>query len=125
MITPYELLNAYANGIFPMADSREDPDAKWYSSRRRGVIPLDEFHVSSNVQRIVRNNHYHVKFDEAFREVMEACASRESTWISEEIINSFCELHQMGNAHSVSVYNKEWELIGGQYGVSLGAAYFG
>lgn len=125
MITPYELLNAYANGIFPMADSREDPDAKWYSSRRRGVIPLDEFHVSSNVQRIVRNNHYHVKFDEAFREVMEACASRESTWISEEIINSFCELHQMGNAHSVSVYNKEWELVGGQYGVSLGAAYFG
>jgi len=125
MITPYELLNAYANGIFPMADSREDPEAKWYSSRRRGVIPLDKFHVSSNVQRIVRNQHYHIKFDEAFREVMEACARRDSTWISEEIISSFCELHQQGNAHSVSVYDQQWKLVGGQYGVSLGAAFFG
>lgn len=125
MISPQELLNGYANGIFPMADSREDPEAKWYTSRRRGIIPLDEFHVSSNVQRIVRNHHYHIKFDYAFRDVMEACASRNSTWISEEIIESFCELHEYEHAHSVSVYNQQWELVGGQYGVSLGAAYFG
>ena len=125
MISPQELLNGYANGIFPMADSREDPEAKWYTSRRRGIIPLDKFHVSSNVQRIVRNHHYHIKFDYAFRDVMEACASRDSTWISEEIVKSFCQLHEHGHAHSVSVYNQKWELVGGQYGVSLGAAYFG
>lgn len=125
MISPEELLNAYANGIFPMADSRHDPQAKWYTSRRRGIIPMNQFHISSNVQRIVRNNHYHIKVDYAFRRVMEACADRESTWISDEIINSYCNLHELGNAHSVSVFNKEWELVGGQYGVSLGGAYFG
>lgn len=125
MISPEELLNAYANGIFPMADSRDDPEAKWYTSRRRGIIPLNEFRVSSNVRRIIRNQHYHIKFDYAFREVIEACADRESTWISHEIIESYCQLHKMGNAHSVSVYNQQWELVGGQYGVSLGAAFFG
>lgn len=125
MIGPDELLNAYANGIFPMADSRHDPKAKWYTSRQRGVIPLDQFKVSSNVQRIIRNQHYHVKFDHAFKKVMEACANRESTWISDEIIDSYCHLHQLGYAHSVSIYNQAWELVGGQYGVSLGAAYFG
>ncbi len=125
MISPQELLNGYANGIFPMADSREDPEAKWYTSRQRGIIPLDKFHVSSNVQRIVRNHHYNIKFDYAFQDVMEACASRNSTWISEEIINSFCQLHERGHAHSVSVYDQQWELVGGQYGVSLGAAFFG
>jgi leucyl/phenylalanyl-tRNA--protein transferase len=125
MISPQELLNAYANGIFPMADSRDDPDVKWYTSRRRGIIPMDDFRVSSNVQRIIRNDYYHIKFDYAFRDVMEACADRDSTWISDEIIESYNRLHEMGHAHSVSVYDKDWELVGGQYGVSLGAAFFG
>jgi leucyl/phenylalanyl-tRNA--protein transferase len=125
MIAPEDLLNAYANGIFPMADSKDDPETKWYTSRRRGVIPLEEFHVSSNVQRIIRNHHYHVRFDSDFRGVMEACANRKSTWISTEIIDSYCRLHEMGYAHSVSIYNKSWELVGGQYGVSLKAAFFG
>ncbi|NGP77722.1 leucyl/phenylalanyl-tRNA--protein transferase [Balneolaceae bacterium YR4-1] len=125
MIAPEDLLTGYANGIFPMADARDDPKAKWYTSRRRGIIPLDSFKVSSNVRRIVRNHHYHVKFDYAFRQVMEACADRSSTWISDEIIDSFCNLHEIGHGHSVSVYDKQWELVGGQYGVSLGAAYFG
>lgn len=125
MIEPNELLNAYANGIFPMADSRDDEEAKWYTSSRRGIIPLDKFHVSSNVQRIVRNHHYYIKFDYNFRQVMEACADRDSTWISQEIIESYCKLHELDHAHSVSVYNKKWELVGGQYGVTLGAAFFG
>lgn len=125
MISPEELLNGYANGIFPMADTRDDPEAKWYTARRRGIIPLDQFRVSSNVRRIIRNHHYHIKFDSAFRKVMKACAKRDTTWISDEIINSYCQLHEMGYAHSVSVYNKSWELVGGQYGVSLGAAFFG
>ncbi len=125
MIEPNELLNAYANGIFPMADSRDDEDAKWYTSSRRGIIPIDNFHVSSNVRRIIRNKHYHIKFDYNFRQVMEACADRNSTWISHEIIESYSRLHELGYAHSVSIYNKKWELVGGQYGVSLGAAFFG
>ncbi len=125
MIYPEELLNAYGNGIFPMADSRDDPEAKWYTSSRRGIIPLDRFKVSSNVERIVRNHHYHIKFDYEFRQVMEACADRDSTWISHEIVESYCQLHELGHAHSVSVWNKKWELVGGQYGVALGAAFFG
>lgn len=125
MISPEELLNGYANGIFPMADSRADPYINWYTSRRRGIIPLNQFHVSSNVRRIVRNHHYHIKFDYEFSKVMKACADRSTTWISDEIIDSYCRLFEMGHAHSVSVYNKEWKLVGGQYGVSLGAAFFG
>jgi len=125
MISPENLLTGYANGIFPMADARNDPEAKWYTSQRRGIIPLDNFKVSSNVRRIVRNEHYHIKFDEAFRKVIEACADRDSTWISEEIIDSYCNLHDLGHAHSVGIYDKQWNLVGGQYGVSLGAAFFG
>lgn len=125
MISPEDLLTGYAKGIFPMADARDDPNAKWYTSRRRGIIPMDKFRVSSNVRRIIRNKHYHVKFDHDFRAVMEACAERDSTWISEELIDSYCNLHEIGYAHSVSVYDRQWELIGGQYGVSLGGAFFG
>lgn len=125
MIPSDELLNGYANGIFPMADSRHDPDVKWYTARKRGIIPLDRFRVSSNVRRIVRNNHYRVEVDHAFREVMEACADRSSTWISEEIIDSYCNLHELGHGHSIDVFDWEGKLVGGQYGVALGAAYFG
>lgn len=108
-----------------MADSRHAPATKWYTSRRRGVIPMEAFRVSSNVRRIVRNHHYRIRFDEGFQSVMEACASRSSTWISDEIIESYCNLHELGYAHCVSVYNEQDELCGGQYGVSLGAAFFG
>lgn len=125
MIDPESLLDAYAQGVFPMADSREAEEVVWYTSRRRGIIPLDNFRVSSNVHRIIRNDHYEVKIDSAFRQVMESCADRDSTWISQEIIESYCVLHERGHAHSVDVYNWENELVGGQYGVSLGAAFFG
>ncbi len=125
MLSPEELLTGYANGIFPMADSGDAEQADWYTARRRGIIPLDEFRVSSNVRRIIRNHHYHIKFDYEFRKIMEACADRETTWISGEIIDSYCRLHKLGYAHSVSVYDQQWELVGGQYGVSLKAAYFG
>ncbi len=125
MIEPEVLLSGYARGIFPMADSRHDPEAKWYTAHRRGIIPLDNFKVSSNVRRIIRNDHYIVKIDSDFRAVIEECADRDSTWISEEIIESYVRLHEMGHAHSVDVYNQKQELVGGQYGVSLGAAFFG
>ncbi|HLR31314.1 MAG TPA: leucyl/phenylalanyl-tRNA--protein transferase [Fodinibius sp.] len=125
MISADELLNAYASGIFPMADSRDAPEAKWYTSSHRGIIPIDRFHVSSNVRRIIRNRHYHITFDTHFRNVMEACADRNSTWISDELIDSYCNLHERGHAHSVGVYHGDGKLVGGQYGVSLGAAFFG
>jgi len=125
MLSPEELLTGYAHGIFPMADSRTAPQTNWYSARKRGIIPLHRFHVSSNVQRLIRNQRYHIKFNYHFRQVMEACADRDSTWISDEIIDSYCRLHELGYAHAVSVYNQKWKLVGGQYGVSLGAAFFG
>ena len=125
MIEPNVLLSGYAKGIFPMADYRDAPDVKWYTSRQRGIIPLDNFRVSSNVRRLIRNQRYDISFDSSFREVMEQCANRESTWISNEIIESYCRLHELGYAHSVDVFNREGDLVGGQYGVSLGAAFFG
>lgn len=124
MIEPDVLLSGYARGIFPMADSRDDTEAKWYTARRRGIIPLDRFRVSSNVRRIIRNDHYEVRVDSDFQGVMEGCADRSSTWISDEMIESYCRLHELGHAHSVDVYS-EGRLVGGQYGVSLGAAFFG
>jgi leucyl/phenylalanyl-tRNA--protein transferase len=125
MISPEKLLHGYAQGIFPMAEHRHARQTRWYTAQHRGIIPLDQFHVSSNVQRIIRNHHYHIKFDYAFRRVMEACADRETTWISGEIIDSYCKLHELGYAHCISVFNKQWELVGGQYGVALKAAFFG
>lgn len=125
MISPDELLIGYARGMFPMADSRDDRTAKWYTARRRGIIPLDNFRVSSNVRRLIRNNRYRVEVDSAFREVMERCADRSSTWISDELIESYVRLHKIGYAHSVDVYTQEGKLVGGQYGVALKAAFFG
>lgn len=124
IIPPEILLEAYSQGIFPMAGSREDEDVDWYSARKRGVIPLDGFHMTKNVMRIIRQGRFTVKVDQNFREVVKACANRESTWINDLIINSYDILNQSGNAHSVEIY-KDIELIGGLYGVTLGGAFFG
>lgn len=124
IIPPEILLEAYAQGIFPMADSREDKEVEWYSARKRGVISLDEFHTPKNVLRIIRQERFSIKVDENFREVVIACANRETTWINDLIINSYDILNQSGNAHSVEIY-KDDELVGGLYGVALGGAFFG
>jgi len=124
IIPPEILLEAYAKGIFPMADSREDEDVDWYSARKRGVIPLDEFHMTKNVMRIIRQDRFSIKVDENFRAVVKACANRETTWINDLITNSYDILNQSGSAHSVEVY-KDDELAGGLYGVTLGSAFFG
>lgn len=123
IIPPEILLQAYQQGIFPMADSREDEDLNWYSARKRGVIPLDQFHMTKNVLRIIRQQRFSIKVDDQFREVVKACANRESTWINDLIINSYDILNQHGNAHSVEIYSKD-ELVGGLYGVTLGSAFF-
>jgi leucyl/phenylalanyl-tRNA--protein transferase len=122
------LLAAYASGWFPMAD--EVGTISWYSPDPRGVLPLETFHVPARLQRTIRHSPLRVQVDTAFAEVMHACAAAErdsedsGTWISEEIIESYCELHALGYAHSVEVRDGE-RLVGGLYGVALGGAFFG
>ncbi len=125
IIPPEALLEAYSQGIFPMSESRDDNSVEWYSARQRGIIPMDRFKVSSNVERIIRQGRFNCRINTRFREVMEECANRNSTWISELIIDSFEVLHLAGHAHSVEMYNQKGKLAGGLYGVSLGAAFFG
>lgn len=125
IIPPEVLLNGYKSGIFPMSESRDDESVGWYSARQRGIIPIEDFHVSSNVRRIIRQGRYTCKINTNFRQVIEECANRNTTWISEIIINSFEMLHLAGYAHSIEIFDKEEQLVGGSYGVSLGAAFFG
>lgn len=125
IIPPESLLEAYSQGIFPMSESRDDGSVEWFSARKRGVIPMHQFRVSSNVQRIIRQNRFTCRINTQFREVMMACADRNTTWISGLIIDSFEVLHLAGHAHSVEMYNSKGKLAGGLYGVSLGAAFFG
>lgn len=122
-ITPHLLLQAYANGIFPMADSRDDPKIYWVDPKRRGVFPLDGFHVSRSLRRRLRRGGFKVFVNRDFAGCVRACADRDETWINDEIYTLYLELHRMGFAHSIEVYQDE--LIGGVYGVTLGGAFFG
>lgn len=125
IIPPEALLEAYSRGIFPMSESREDTGVHWYSARKRGVIPINQFHVSGNVQRIIRQGRFSYSVNTRFRDVMKECANRKTTWISDIIIHSFERLHLAGHAHSVEMYDNSGALAGGLYGVSLGGAFFG
>jgi leucyl/phenylalanyl-tRNA--protein transferase len=122
------LLAAYSSGWFPMAD--EAGTISWYSPDPRGVMPLDSFHVPSRLLRTIRRSALQVRVDTVFADVMRACAEAEregedgGTWISEEIITSYCALHTLGYAHSVEVHDGD-RLVGGLYGVALGGAFFG
>lgn len=122
LLDPFTLLNAYASGIFPMG--MDDGEIQWFSPDPRGVIPLDKFHIPHGLKRALKKEECEIKFNTSFREVMKACADRESTWINDEIIDSYVELHEMGYAHTVEVWYKD-KLVGGLYGVSLGGAFFG
>lgn len=128
-LTPEILLSAYAQGYFPMAKSRSAKEVNWYYPEHRGILPLEEFHVPSSLAKFMRKSNYRISIDENFREVIIACADAPrdadgGTWINDEIIDAYCELHRLGYAHSVEVW-EENELIGGLYGVSLGRAFFG
>ncbi|OYX19774.1 MAG: leucyl/phenylalanyl-tRNA--protein transferase [Rhodobacterales bacterium 32-66-9] len=111
-------------GIFPMADGRDDPEIHWIDPRRRGILPLDGFHLSRSLSRRVRSGSYRVTADAAFDAVVAACADRSETWISHRIQRLYLQLHQQGQAHSIEVWDKD-RLAGGVYGVTLGAAFFG
>jgi leucyl/phenylalanyl-tRNA---protein transferase len=123
-ITPEILLGAYGIGIFPMSDGREDPDVHWIDPRRRGIFPLDGFHLSRRLARRIRSGAFRVTVDTAFPDVVDACADREETWISQRIQRLYDQLFQLGFAHSIEVYQAD-RLVGGVYGVTLGAAFFG
>jgi len=128
VLTPELLLSAYAQGLFPMAERRDDPTLYWVSPEKRGIIPLDGLHVPKRLARTVRSNRYRITSDHAFARVMRACAEpapgREQTWINDEILRLYTALHAGGHAHSVECWDGD-SLAGGLYGVSLGAAFFG
>lgn len=123
-LDPILLLNAYAAGIFPMADSREAKELYWVEPNERAIIPLDGFHVSRSLRRTLRSGRFEVSRDRAFTEVVQGCADRPETWINQPIEEAVVALHRLGRAHSIEVWAKG-ELAGGVYGVRIGTAFFG
>ncbi len=123
-LTPDLLLRAYAAGVFPMAEGRDDPQIHWVDPKRRAVFPLDRFHISRSLARHIRRLRPKVTVNGDFAGVVKACADRTETWINAEIFAAYAALHAQGHAHSLEVWD-EGRLIGGVYGVSLGGAFFG
>jgi leucyl/phenylalanyl-tRNA--protein transferase len=127
-ITPNLLLQAYSAGVFPMADGREDDELFWVDPEKRGIMPLDAFHIPRSLAKTVRQDVFTVTADTAFRDVVQACSKpargRETTWISERIEELYTDLFRRGFAHSVECW-QEGKLVGGLYGVSLAGAFFG
>jgi leucyl/phenylalanyl-tRNA---protein transferase len=127
-ITPQTLLRAYAAGIFPMAESAEDSALYWVEPEVRGVLPLDQLHVSRSLRKAIRRGVYRVRIDTAFGEVIDGCATkalgRPNTWINGRIRSLYSQLHRLGCCHSVEAW-QNGRLVGGLYGVRLGGAFFG
>ncbi|TAE20728.1 MAG: leucyl/phenylalanyl-tRNA--protein transferase [Candidatus Kapaibacterium sp.] len=122
VLTPDLLVMAYQQGYFPMAEA--DGEIYWHSPDPRAIIPLDGVNISHSLRKAVRKNPFTLRIDTAFHDVMIACSQREETWISDEVIDSYTRLHQMGLAHSVEAWDGG-VLVGGLYGVSMGGAFFG
>jgi leucyl/phenylalanyl-tRNA---protein transferase len=127
-LTPDLLVRAYASGVFPMAESAASEEIFWVQPRRRGIFPLDRLHVSRSLAKAVKQERFEVRINSAFREVMQNCAQgdgqRRETWINRTILDSYESLHDAGFAHSVECW-RDNRLVGGLYGVSLKAAFFG
>ncbi len=123
-VTPDLLMRAYGMGVFPMSENRDDPDIFWVDPIRRGIFPLDSFHISRSLAKRIRRGGYSVSLNADFEGVLRGCASREETWINDQIHNLYLALHERGEAHSLEVWDRE-DLIGGVYGVTLGGAFFG
>ena len=127
-ITPQILLKAYAAGIFPMAETAEDNALYWIEPDERGIIPLGGLRISRSLKKQVRKQHFEIRIDSAFSEIIEACAAktknRKSTWINARIRKLYNQLHKMGHCHSVECW-QDGKLVGGLYGLKIGAAFFG
>lgn len=118
------LIRAYAAGVFPMADDADAEDVFWVEPRRRGVLPLDHFHLSRSLARTLKQDRFQHRVDTAFDAVVSACADRDGTWINGQIRTGYSKLHERGLAHSVECW-AGGELVGGLYGVRLAGAFFG
>tara|TARA_R110000787_G_scaffold195626_1_gene307047 strand:+ start:1181 stop:1888 length:708 start_codon:yes stop_codon:yes gene_type:complete len=125
---PQQLLRCYADGVFPMGETREDPRIFLVEPDQRGIIPLDRFHIPTRLRRTVRGEPFEIRTDTAFAAVLDACAEagsgREDTWINGPIRRLYLELFAGGHAHSIECWRDE-RLVGGLYGVTLGGAFFG
>lgn len=123
-LTPETLLQAYRLGVFPMAESRDDPRLYWFDPVQRGILPLDGLHLSRSLCRRIRAEPFRLSLDQAFDAVMAGCADRSSTWINAEIIALFCALNRQGHAHSIEVWEGD-ALVGGVYGLAIGGVFCG
>ena len=123
-ITADILLRAYSIGLFPMAEDKDAAQIYWVEPEERGIFPLDALKISHSLAKAVRADTYEIRADTAFEAVMRACANRDKTWINDQILRLYCELFARGRAHSVEAW-RDGQLVGGLYGVSLGAAFFG
>jgi leucyl/phenylalanyl-tRNA--protein transferase len=122
IIEPTFLLQAYGQGLFPMG--MDDGEIGWFSPDPRGIFPLDAFHIPHGLKRFLKNSPFEIRFNTRFRDVMLGCSDRESTWIDDTVLESYCHVHDLGFAHSVETWEGD-KLVGGLYGVSMGAAFFG
>ncbi|PTV97546.1 leucyl/phenylalanyl-tRNA--protein transferase [Rhodobacter aestuarii] len=123
-LSPDLLISAYAQGIFPMAAARDATELHWFEPRLRGIIPLNNLHISRSLAREMRQMPYTIRTDTAFRAVVEGCAERDETWINDALFELYDALHAMGAAHALEVWEGE-TLVGGIFGVTLGGAFFG
>ena len=123
-LKPDILLSAYRAGIFPMAESALDKNIFWVDPKYRGIMPLNEFHVSKSLRKEILKLDYQVSVNTRFEEIINMCAERPETWINQDILTNYCLLHKSGQAHCLEIWSDK-RLIGGIYGVSIGAAFFG
>ncbi len=123
-ITPEMLLHAYAVGVFPMARGRDSDEVFWVDPEQRGIFPLHQFHISRSLRRRIRQEPFRITINRDFEGVVEGCADRDETWINDTIFDLYRRLHRAGFAHSLEVWDGS-DLVGGVYGVTLGAAFFG
>lgn len=127
-ITPDLLCAAYAQGLFPMANSADDPHVHWYCPKMRGQLSIPDMHIPRSLKKAVRQAPYRISINTAFREVITQCAqttdNRTETWINPAIIQAFCDLHAQGHAHSVECWQGD-NLVGGLYGVAIGGLFCG
>ncbi len=128
LLTPQLLVAAYCQGMFPMAESRYSDRVDWYSPDMRAVLPLDRFRLPRSVRQKINRGVFDIRHDTAFSQVIRSCAAprpgHPDTWINEEVVNAYCQLHELGYAHSVEAWLDD-RLVGGLYGVGLAGAFFG
>ena len=127
-LTPQLLLKAYSCGLFPMADSADDPEIYWVEPEHRGIIPLNDFHVPRSLAKTIRRRPFDIRVNSAFSAVLDGCAEpapgRTKTWINRTIRELYVQLHHLGHAHSVEAWQED-HLVGGLYGIALRGAFFG